>query len=34
MLDEAIREALATTGAQYRAEAAKVREPEEPVIHG
>mgnify|MGYP006949691609 FL=1 len=34
MLDEAIREALATTGAEYRAAAARERSPEEPVVHG
>lgn len=34
MLDEAIREALTTTGAQYRAEAAKAAAPEAPVLHG
>lgn len=34
MLDEAIREALAMTGAQYRAAAARERSPEEPVVHG
>ncbi len=34
MLDEAIREALAMTGAHYRAAAARERSPEEPVVHG